>query len=250
MKKAVASLFALLFALTLNLFAAERKLNVETMSVDQIKAGMKGVAYTVFQGTQPETMNVEVLGVLRNQNGPKGDMILVRLVGEKPEYTGVVAGMSGSPVYITGKLIGALAFRIGSFSKEPIAGVTPIADMLEINEMDRSTPPEAVAAPKLRVEAAKSSTGGGAQSPVIEQYQNLLKPIDAPLVFSGFSEDAVKRFAPQFAAAGVVPVMGVGGVSNEKQPEPIVPGSAVSAILVRGDMDIAATCTVTYADAD
>ena len=85
----------------------------ETIPVDQIHPGMHGVAYTVFQGTKPEPMNFEVLGVLKNANGPKGDIILVRLVGEKAEYTGVVAGMSGSPVYIDGKLAGALAFRIG-----------------------------------------------------------------------------------------------------------------------------------------
>ena len=87
-------------------------------------------------------MDVEVLGVLRNMNGPKGDIILVRLHGVKPEYTGVVAGMSGSPVYFDGKLAGALAFRIGEFSKEPIAGVTPIAEMLEIDALDgRPAPP-------------------------------------------------------------------------------------------------------------
>src|SRR5450755_1313025 len=111
---------------------------VQTIPVRQIHAGMQGVAYTVFQGTQPESMGVEVLGILKNANGPKGDIILVRLSGEKAEYTGVVAGMRGSPVYLHGKLAGALAFRIGEFSKEPIAGVTPIAEMLEINAMDRS----------------------------------------------------------------------------------------------------------------
>src|SRR5207247_9699307 len=83
-------------------------------------------------------MDGEVLGILRNANGPKGDIILVRLGGAKAQYTGVVAGMSGSPVYLDGKLAGALAFRIGEFSKEPIAGVTPIAEMLEINAMYRS----------------------------------------------------------------------------------------------------------------
>src|SRR5271165_6217197 len=95
------------------------------MPLNQIHAGMKGTALTVFQGVKPESMDVEVLGVMRNVNGPKGDIILVRLHGTKPEYTGVVAGMSGSPVYFDGKLAGALAFRIGEFSKEPIAGVTP-----------------------------------------------------------------------------------------------------------------------------
>src|SRR6266404_9865432 len=106
--------------------------------LDQIHEGMRGTALTVFQGTKPEPMEVEVLGVLRNINGAKGDIILVRLHGTKAEYTGVVAGMSGSPVYFDGKLAGALAFRIGEFSKEPIAGVTPIADMLEINAFDKS----------------------------------------------------------------------------------------------------------------
>src|SRR5208282_4966462 len=99
------------------------------MPLDQIHEGMKGTALTVFQGVKPESMDVEVLGVLRNVNGPKGNIILVRLHGSKPEYTGVVAGMSGSPVYFDGKLAGALAFRIGEFSKEPIAGVTPIEEM-------------------------------------------------------------------------------------------------------------------------
>src|SRR3984893_18381671 len=111
---------------------------VQTTPVSQIHEGMRGVAYTVFQGTKPEPMEVEVLGILKNANGPEGDVILVRLGGAKAEYTGVVAGMSGSPVYFNGKLAGAVAFRIGEFSKEPIAGVTPIADMLEISALDRS----------------------------------------------------------------------------------------------------------------
>src|SRR5215831_16662174 len=117
---------------------ASSALSTPIITVDQIHPGMRGVAYTVFQGVKPEPMDVEVLGVLKNMNGPKGDIILVRLHGEKAEYTGVVAGMSGSPVYFDGKLAGALAFRIGEFSKEPIAGVTPIADMIEINAFDKS----------------------------------------------------------------------------------------------------------------
>src|SRR5205814_6514415 len=120
---------------------AAKRFVPETLPVSSIRRGMRGVAYTVFEGTKPEPMEVEILGVLPNMNGPKSDIILARLHG-KAEYTGVVAGMSGSPVYIDGKLIGALSFRIGSFSKEPIAGITPIADMLEINEMDSSLPAE------------------------------------------------------------------------------------------------------------
>ena len=130
--------FLLSFTVQPHIVQAQARNPSETIPVSEIHAGMHGVAYTVFQGTKPESMGVEVLGILRNANGPKGDIILVRLSGEKAEYTGVVAGMSGSPVYLDGKLAGALAFRIGEFSKEPIAGVTPIAEMLEINAMDRT----------------------------------------------------------------------------------------------------------------
>ncbi|HUK25949.1 MAG TPA: SpoIVB peptidase S55 domain-containing protein [Terriglobales bacterium] len=220
---------------------------VETIPLSQIHAGMKGVAYTVFQGTQPEAMGVEVLGILKNVNGPKGDIVLVRLTGAKVEYTGVVAGMSGSPVYLDGKLAGAVAFRIGEFSKEPIAGVTPIGEMLEINAMD-TTPGAGPVEAKTSVTVPAKTSGPGAPSDPIRDFSNYLRPIETPLVFNGFSESAVRRFAPQFAAAGIVPVMGAGSVSDAKQPEPLEPGSAISAVLVRGDMDIAATCTVTYMD--
>ncbi len=218
------------------------------MTVDQVRPGMKGVAYTVFQGTQPEAMEVEILGVLKDVNGPKSDVILVRLRGEKPEYSGVVAGMSGSPVYVDGKLLGALAFRIGQFSKEPIAGVTPIADMLEISELDHSRPGDAQpASTKARAEASRTATPG--DSAGLDQYRDLLTPIDTPIVFSGFSEETLRRFAPQFAAAGVTPVSGIGSADpSAHDPAPLVPGSAVGAVLIQGDMNVAATCTVTYVD--
>jgi len=211
---------------------------------------MRGVAYTVFQGVKPEAMDVEVLGVLKNVNGPKGNIILIRLHGTKVEYTGVVAGMSGSPVYIDGKLAGALAFRIGEFSKEPIAGVTPIADMLEINALDKSPAEEASTAKPVVAAAGKTAAPGEfvALPGTAQDITNYLKPIETPLVFTGFSEETVRQFAPMFASAGIVPVMGAGSISETKQPEPLEAGSAVSAILVRGDLDIAATCTVTYID--
>src|SRR6202047_4497041 len=156
------SLIALLLSTTIQ---AQTLKPVETIPVSEIHAGMHGVAYTVFQGTKPESMGVEVLGILKNANGPKGDIILVRLSGEKAEYTGVVAGMSGSPVYLNGKLAGALAFRIGEFSKEPIAGVTPIAEMLEISALDRnptSAPIEAISAARS---PNKTASPGIANSP-------------------------------------------------------------------------------------
>src|SRR5271156_5258104 len=197
------------------------------MPLDQIHEGMKGTALTVFQGVKPESMDVEVLGVMRNVSGPKGDIILVRLHGIKPEYTGVVAGMSGSPVYFDGKLAGALAFRIGEFSKEPIAGVTPIEEMLEINALDRS-PAQATT---MRAGVADSNSAGDeattqAASPgessraPVQNYSSYLKPIETPLVFNGFSDQTLKRYGPQFAAAGIVPVMGIGSASNGKKPEP------------------------------
>ena len=226
----------LLSVLSVAAFATEKP-KVQIMPEDQVKAGMHGVAYTVFEGVAPEAMDVEILGVLRNMAGPKSDVILARLHGKKVEYTGVVAGMSGSPVYIDGKLVGAIAYRIGEFSKEPIAGITPAASMLEIDDMDKSPPRKRLAdpgghavrrPPHLRARLVPPC------GPARSGYANLLKPIETPLVFTGFSEDTLRLFAKDFAAAGVVPVMGAGSVSNDKQPEPLVPGSAVSAILVRG----------------
>jgi SpoIVB peptidase S55 len=240
------TLAALSCLLPVSAAAVENRVQPQTISVDQIHTGMRGVAYTVFEGVKPEPMEVEVLGVLRNMNGPKGDLILIRLHGTKVEYTGVVAGMSGSPVYLDGKLAGALSFRIGEFSKEPIAGVTPIAEMLEINALDSSVPNNDSAA-KQNPSIPVKTSGPGEAAP-LQDIANYLKPIETPLVFSGFSEETIRRFAPQFASAGITPVLGAGSVSNVKQPEPLQPGSAVSAILVRGDMDIAATCTVTYMD--
>ena len=242
------ALAALCCLLPLYVTAAETSPDIQTISVDQIHAGMQGVAYTVFEGTRPEPMDLEVLGVLKNMNGPKGDLILIRLKGKKVEYTGVVAGMSGSPVYINGKLAGALAFRIGEFSKEPIAGVTPISEMLEINAMDRSGIVDTPTAHSSASVPSKTSGPGDPGSLPVQSYASYLKPIDTPLVFNGFSEETIRQFAPQFASAGIVPVMGAGSVSDVRQPQPLEPGSAVSAILVRGDMDIAATCTVTYMD--
>jgi hypothetical protein len=221
---------------------------LKTISLDEIHAGMRGVAYTVFEGTQPESMDVEVLGVLRNMNGPKSDLILVRLHGKKVEYTGVVAGMSGSPVYFDGRLAGALSYRIGEFSKEPIAGVTPIGEMLEIDALDRR-PESIITTAKANPRIPGKTSGPGESTTASFDYASLMKPIEAPMVFSGFSEETVHQFASQFGSAGVVPVMGAGSVSTtEKQAPAIVPGSAVSAVLVRGDMGIAATCTVTYID--
>ena len=203
----------------------------------EVHRGLHGVAYTVFQGVNPEPMEVEILGILKDAIGPGQDMILARLHGEKAEYTGVVAGMSGSPVYIDGRLAGALSYRIGQFSKEPIAGITPIEQMFEVRDGGGTTGMRTASAP-IRPTATATSASGE------------IEPIATPLIFGGFSQETIDRFGDRFRALGLSPVAGLGGASapGTRQPEPIVPGSAVSAILVQGDLSMAGTCTVTYVD--
>jgi hypothetical protein len=253
--KIYAAVLALLFSLSAASQSPEKSSvdRSKIMPLSGIQTGMRGTAYTVFQGVKPEPMEVEVLGVLKGFGGPKSDIILARLHGEKVEYTGVVAGMSGSPVYIDGKLVGALSYRIGSFSKEPIAGITPIEEMLEINELDKSVPAQTMFTPSRSNENVATKTAASDSKPGFDSISGMgqyLQPIAAPLVFNGFTEDTLQRFAPYFKAAGVTPVMGIGSASDAKQPEPIEPGSSVGAVMVRGDMDISATCTVTYMDAE
>jgi hypothetical protein len=202
--------------------------------LSEVKRGLKGVAYTVFEGVNPEPMQVEILGVLKDALGPGQDMILARLHGDKPEYTGVVAGMSGSPVYIDGRLVGALSYRIGQFSKEPIAGITPIESMLQVRDGDDTSP-----VGLQRAEVKSSGVDGHPE----------MRAMETPLVFGGFSQETVERFGDRFRAMGLTPVAGLGGAdATAVQPEPLVPGSAVSAVLVRGDLSMAGTCTVTYVD--
>jgi hypothetical protein len=222
----------------------------------EVHRGLRGVAYTVFEGVIPEPMEVEIVGVLKDAIGPGQDMILARLHGEKPEYTGVVAGMSGSPVYIDGRLVGALSYRIGVFSKEPIAGITPIEQMFEVR--DGGAAGVKVAAAGLagagqrdgqkQIPFGNDKPRGGVAQDVAGGGE--IEPIATPLVFGGFSQEAVQRFGEGFRALGMEPVAGLGGAAEAgtKQPEPLVPGSAVSAVLVRGDLSMSGTCTVTYVD--
>lgn len=119
-----------LLAAALPLASADKP---EILPLKQIKPGMKGVAHTIFAGDQIEQIELEVIGIIPNFSGPKEDIIVVLLKGAKVEYTGVVGGMSGSPVYIEGKLAGALSYRLGIFSKEPLAGVTPIESVLKVD---------------------------------------------------------------------------------------------------------------------
>jgi hypothetical protein len=208
-------------------------------------------AWTVFTGTKPEPMQVEILGVLRGARGPGQDMILAQLRGVKPEYTGVVAGMSGSPVYIGNKLLGSLSYRIGQFAKDPIAGITPIAQMLEVKDMPVNTQ-WASASPVSS--PAKSETG-------LTAGNMTFQAMETPLVMSGFQPEAIRLWQKEMAGTGL-DVIAAGGGSGSSKPDAggsfdaisrsaiasVVPGSAVSAQLVRGDLEISATCTVTYVD--
>lgn len=206
--------------------------------LSEVHRGLMGTAWTVFTGTKPEPMQVEILGVLRGARGPGQDMILAQLHGAKPEYTGVVAGMSGSPVYIGNRLLGSLSYRIGQFSKDPIAGITPIAQMLEVRD--------------LPIDQGSGQGAGGR-----EQESDTMQAMETPLVMSGFHPESIKLWQQKMAGTGLETVAAGGTGSGTSAEEKIsaadvasvVPGSAVSAQLVRGDLEIAATCTVTYIDA-
>ncbi len=216
----------------------------EIMPLDAVQPGMRGTAYTIFAGQQIEPFELEVLGVLRNLIGPGQHVILVRLLGERPNYTGVVAGMSGSPVYIDGKLVGALSLRFGAFTKEPIGGVTPFESMERA-----ATAPGPVAAstegypPRYPVPDESLSTSGlGGANPY-------LVPMETPLTFAGFHPQAIQRFAPELAQWGLMAVQG-GGTAGAGRGSSLEPGGAVAGALVTGDMSIAGTCTITHREGD
>ncbi|HEX8871951.1 MAG TPA: hypothetical protein VF758_04250 [Candidatus Acidoferrum sp.] len=200
---------------------------------------MKGYAYTIFAGDQVEKFDLEVLGVLPNFLGPKQSIILVQLNGPKVEHTGVVAGMSGSPVYLEGKLAGALSLKLGIFTKEAIAGVTPIEDMLQ-------PPPQA---PGAKAVAQSFAPQGNALGRNALPSGSALEPIETPLVFSGFQPAAIQQFAPQFQSYGFVAAQ---GGTAEARPEDgrLAPGDMAGMVLVQGDASINSACTVTAVQAD
>ncbi|MGD0830147.1 MAG: SpoIVB peptidase S55 [Terracidiphilus sp.] len=216
--------------------------------LSEVRAGLTGTAWTVFTGATPEPMQVEILGVLRGARGPGHDMILAQLHGAKPEYTGVVAGMSGSPVYIGNRLLGSLSYRLGQFTKDPIAGITPIEQMLEVRDLPDDSGQWSVASDPLPQPLDRQSM----QAPI--------QKMETPLVMSGFHPEAIRLWQQKMAGTGLETVS-AGGSSEPSgnnatsdaaiSPQAIAsirPGSAVSAQLVRGDFEIAATCTVTYVD--
>ena len=221
----------------------------------EVHAGLKATAWTVFTGTMPEPMDVEILGVLRGARGPGHDMILAQLHGAKPEYTGVVAGMSGSPVYIGNRLLGSLSYRIGQFSKDPIAGITPIEQMLEVRDLPMGEQGTGVRGQG----AGNRDQGSGSREQALGLGgRGTMEAMETPLVMGGFHPEAIRLWQQQMAGTGLdtVTAGGMGGnpaagsaTDQAAAYAQVVPGSAVSAQLVRGDLEIAATCTVTYIDA-
>jgi len=235
---------ALLSLLSLRLAAAQTpRLSQPIFPLSQVHRGELGIAYTVFEGSKPEAIHLEILGVLRDAIGPGKDMILARLTGAKPEYMGVVAGMSGSPVYIDGKLAGAIGYRIGEFTKQPIAGITPIQQMLEVFDTNYSSRNNSISSIPISQPSSQAVSAWSGES------ANALQPIETPLVFNGFSPAAIDLFKRHVPGLGLTPVSGLGGASpDQTDTAPVVPGSAISAIIVSGDFNMAATCTVTYVD--
>ncbi|MFZ0937416.1 MAG: hypothetical protein WA015_24060, partial [Bryobacteraceae bacterium] len=170
---------------------------VEILPLDQVKPGMKGVAWTVFQGTEPEPVPIEIIGRWKDMWGPKQDVIIAKM-GGKAARTNVAAGMSGSPVYIDGKLVGAVALRLSVFSPDAICGITPIQSMLEIEDLDQSRPDDTRTPAKPESHSTRASLPGdpmgqlayaGADMPTME-------PIEAPLAFSGFADSTLREFGP------------------------------------------------------
>ena len=215
--------------------------------VDQLRRGLVGVGLTVFQGARIDTFEAEVLGVLHNVFGPGRDIILARLSGGPLEHTGVIAGMSGSPVYIDGTLIGAVAYSFGAFSKEPIAGITPIAEMKAVLE---------------RPSDATSAVGGPDTWMISEEDSNPdltdlslpepggLKPVATPLTMSGFSPRVVSDLRQEFLRMGLLPVQGGGTADSTLASGPFEPGAALGVQLVRGDWSVTGIGTLTYREGD
>ena len=231
----------------------------------EVRPGMEGTGRTVFEGTRVEEFSVRILGVLENAVGPKRSVILARLEGGPLERTGVISGMSGSPVFIDGRLVGAVAYAF-PFGKEPIAGLTPITEMIEATRVETPraasarfpAPPlsapldrEAVAAAIRRPSRAIVSGGlsGGTAPPGLAGAA--LTPLALPLSFSGFDPATFEWAREVFAAAGFAPVLGSAASAEALGPLPdLEPGAAVGVSLIEGDLDLSVTGTITHIDQD
>jgi hypothetical protein len=248
----------------------------EIYPLAKIKRGDKGIGYTVFAADKAEPFEFEVLGLLENMLGPKKHVILARLSGEQIEFTGVISGMSGSPVYIDGLLVGAVSYRFGMFSKEPIAGITPIESMIEVYQLE---PGERRAgtigkARGIKVSDFRKKEAEPLSLPKIAQVFGPYgaQAIETPIMMSGLAPQVANELRAQLEGAGFV-AMSSGsamsartvaarkdgkrtvdkneaGTAGRVKASRIAPASAIAAILMRGDIVVAATGTVTFVDGD
>lgn len=239
-------------------------------NVRDLKPGMKGVGRTVMVGTRLEEFEVEVLGVLRDVS-PGRDMILCRLSGCNLEHAGIIQGMSGSPIYIDGKLVGAVAFA-WEFAKDPIAGVTPFSQMVEyvraadrrIAAEDRARPGDETRTVSLDASiwdrdaplpAVEAPAAGSTASATTNQGGGLagMRPIATPLAASGFSPRALAFLDLRLGPLGMSAAPGgkaLDDVIAREGDKPLVPGSPVSVAMVMGDFDISGIGTVTHVEGD
>ncbi len=243
------------------------------MPVSEIKAGMVGVGRTVFSGTAVEAFTAHILGVLENAMGPNRNLILARLEGGPLATTGVIAGMSGSPVYIDGRLIGAVSYSLGAFSREPIAGITPIDEMVDATRSTSRRPVGTRASAELSLPLSSSSLAGTlqqvfartsafARSPADVQFAGadtgvmggaelgaILRPIATPLVMGGFRGEVADLVSAGFAGSGFAPMTTGGAASSAGvSAAPLAPGDAVGVGLISGDLVLGGTGTVTAVD--
>jgi hypothetical protein len=250
--------------------AAEPHLGVSIFPLSELREGMRGTAKTVFHGSTPEEFGVEILGVIPNWIGPKQDMIVGKLSGANAERTSVFAGMSGSPVYIDGKLLGAISYSF-PFAKEPMCGITPFGQM--ISAVARSTDTRLVSnepktlsygeltstdwRPALGRNSFMSVVASGflPNSRLMAIAGQTFRPIATPMTFSGLSQQTIDIFATELQAAGVMPIAAAGGDSRITGMKPVtketlIGGNSVVVHLARGDIQIAAAGTVTLRDGD
>jgi len=242
------------------------------MPVGEIKTGMVGIGRTVFEGSELQEFKAHILGVLHNVQGPHRDLILARLEGGPLAKTGVAAGMSGSPVFIDGRLIGAVSYSVGAFATEAIAGITPIEEMKDATEMARRIPTQqarielpitreglasALSATYARIAPFANRPADlqvfGMSQAAGTQLGAMLRPISTPLVMNGFEPESAAMLAGAFGAAGFTPVVGgaiggQGGADVKAMTGPLREGDAVGVSLVGGDLEMGATGTITHID--
>lgn len=240
------------------------------LPLSEIREGMKGTARTVFRGSEPEEFNVEILGIVPGGIGPRQDLIVGKISGGGADRTAVFAGMSGSPVYVNGKLIGAISYSF-PFSKEAICGITPIEQMIAIFEQKQpirnvAREPRTVSFAELassdwlmnlpRSPAANGVLSGiSANSALMAVSGQTFQRIATPVTFNGISQETLNYFAPQLLNAGLLPVASVGGSApmspiKAADSKTLLGGASVSMQLTRGDYSLAAAGTVTLRDGD